>query len=164
MLSRKKVKRIFLSAVLFGSVGVGQAALAQQADTPQLEVKADERFSETELKQFLDANSKVTALQKEGQQNMLRIIEEANLDVEQFNKFAQAQREEKLNETGASPEQLAAFDKAAQQIVEIQPAVKENVKKAIEEAGLTEEKYKAIVTAYQQDPAVKAKVHELMGQ
>ena len=164
MLSQKKTKKILLGAFLLGASCYGQAASAQQTDLPQQEVQQEDKFSETELTQFLQATTKVTTIQKEGQQTMLNLIEEANMDVEQFNKFAQAQREQKLDDIGATPEQLAAFDKAAQQIMEIQPAVKENVKKAIEEEGLTEDKYKAIVTAYQQDEAVKAKVHELMAR
>lgn len=165
MLSQLKMKKLLSGTLVLFALGYAETAFAQQAEQPQeQEVQQDDKFSEEELKQFLLANAKVTAIQKEGQQNMMHIIEEANMDVDQFNKFAQAQREQKLAESGASPEQLAAFDKAAQQIVEIQPAVKENVKKAIEEEGLTEDKYKAIVTAYQQDEAVKAKVHELMGR
>jgi predicted restriction endonuclease len=164
MLSQKKMKKILLGAFLLTATCYGQAAFAQQTDLPQQEVQQEEKFSETELKQFLQANTKVTTIQKEGQQTMLKLIEEANMDVEQFNKFAQAQREQKLDDIGATPDQLAAFDKAAQQIMEIQPAVKENVKKAIEEEGLTEDQYRAIVTAYQQDEAVKAKVHELMAR
>lgn len=164
MLPQKKMKKILLGALLFSATCYGQAALAQQTDLPQQEVQQEEKFSETELKQFLQANAKVTAIQKEGQQTMLKLIEDANMDIEQFNKFAQAQRDQKLAELGATPEQLAAYDKAAQQILQIQPAVKEDVKKAIEEEGLTEDKYRAIVAAYQQDDTVKAKVHELMGR
>lgn len=161
-----KMKKILSGALVLFALGYANTASAQEvADTaPQQEQLQQDKFSEEELMKFLQANAKVTAIQKEGQQSMLSIIEEAGMDVEQFNKFAQAQREQKLAETGASAEQLAAFDKAAQQIVEIQPTVKENVKKALEEEGLTEDKYREIVTAYQQDEAVKAKVHELMAR
>ncbi|WP_299985800.1 DUF4168 domain-containing protein [uncultured Pontibacter sp.] len=160
-----KMKKILSGALVLFALGYAQSASAQQADeVTQQEQLQQDRFSEEELKKFLQANAKVTAIQKEGQQNMLNIIQEAGMDVEQFNKYAQAQREQKLAESGASPEQLAAFDKAAQKIVEIQPTVKENVKKALEEEGLTEDKYREIVTAYQQDEAVKAKVHELMAK
>lgn len=165
MLSMKKVKRIFVAAVALGCVSIGQTAYAQEQSTDVQEQTSQEaKFSEAELSQFVQANSKVTAIQKEGQQSMVSIIEEANMNLERFNELAKAQREQKLAESGASPEELTAFDNAAQRIVQIQPEVKENVKKAIEEEGLTEEKYKAIVLAYQQDPEVKAKVHELLAK
>jgi hypothetical protein len=158
------MKKMLSAALVCAALGFAQNSFAQQTEAPQQAQQQTDRFTDEELKQFLEANTKVTTIQKEGQQKMLQVIEEAGMNPEQFNTFAKAQREQKLGEINASAEQLDAFDKAAAQIIEIQPAVKENVKKAIEDAGLTEDKYREIVTAYQQDDAVKAKVHELMAK
>lgn len=158
------MKKMLSAALVFAALGYAQNSFAQQVEAPQQEQQQTDRFTEEELKQFLAANTNVTTIQKEGQQKMLQVIEEAGMNPEQFNTFATAQREQKLADLSATPEQLDAFDKAAKQLIEIQPAVKENVKKAIKDAGLTEDKYREIVTAYQQDDAVKAKVHELMAK
>ncbi len=92
---------------------------------------------------------------------MLAVIEKENLSFDKFTEMIQAHQQQKLKEVEATPEEFAAFNIAAQQIVEMQPKVQEEVQLAIEEEGLTVDKFERIMLAYQQDPAVQAKVNKI---
>jgi hypothetical protein len=46
-----------------------------------------------------------------------------------------------MDQVKASPEEMAAFNKAAQRIVEMQPVVQETLVQAIEQDGMAIEKF-----------------------
>ncbi|MCC9136576.1 DUF4168 domain-containing protein [Pontibacter silvestris] len=161
-----KLKGAAVAAFIFGSVSFGSSAFAQTTppaqQQQQQQVKTD--FSEAELKQFAEANTRLMDIQKETEKKMLSVLEEENLSVEKFNEMAQAHQQQKLTEVEATPEQMAAFNKAAQRIMEMQPTMQQDVETAIKKDGMSLEQYEQIMLAYQQSPAVQEKVNKLMIQ
>ncbi|MCC9134835.1 DUF4168 domain-containing protein [Pontibacter silvestris] len=164
----KKVKGIFTSTLVIAAMCFGHTAFSQETATPQQDEtqqqQGDQKFTDTELEQFIEANKKATTIQKENQQEMISAIEGENLTVDRFNEIAKAHQQQKTDELGATPEEMASFNKAAQQVVEMQPAAKEEVEQAVQEEGLTMEKYEEILTAFNQDPEVKTRVQQLLNQ
>lgn len=161
----KKLKKITAAAFIIATMGLGQAAFAQVAPEAQPnsgQQSQAEDFSTAELKQFVAANERAMAVQKESENAMMTVIQEAEISVDKFNELAQAHQQQKLNEVKASAEEMAAFNKAAQRIVEMQPEVQQTLVKAIEQDGLTVEKFEKIMVAYQQNPAVQEKVQKLI--
>jgi hypothetical protein len=164
----KKLKRAIVPALLLGLVSFADAALAQIAP-PQTQPKPQQQqvatdFSEAELKQFVDASTRLLDVQKEGEKAMITILQEEKLEVEKFNQLAQAHQQQKLNEAGATPEELAAFNKAAERIIALQPEMEKSMAQAIQKDGMTLDKYEQIMLAYQQDPAIQARVKKMMEQ
>lgn len=161
----KKLKEITAVVLVVASVGFGQEAFAQGAAKGQRNSgqKAQiEEFSTLELKQFVAANERAFAVQKESEKAMLTVIEESQISIDKFNEIAQAHQDKKLDQVKASPEELAAFNKAAQRIVEMQPVVHQTLVQAIEQDGMTIEKFEKIMVAYQQNPAIQEKVQKLI--
>ena len=73
---------------------------AQQTDEqavpgqpPSIEMRED--FSDGELKSFVKANEKVTVIQMEAEQKMIKAIEDEGLSVERFNAIGILQDEQK---------------------------------------------------------------------
>lgn len=160
-------KGTIAAAFVAASMSFGSAAFAQETATPQAETQeqasADE-FTEAELVMFVEANSTVTEIQKASRDSLVAAIEDENLTVDRFNELAKAHRAQKLEEVAENPEEISAFSNAAQRVVKMQPETKEKVEEAIEEEGLTVEKYEAIMAAYQNDPAVKAKISAVINK
>ncbi|GAB3536707.1 hypothetical protein GCM10027443_27710 [Pontibacter brevis] len=161
------IKKGTLAAVVVAaSMSFGQAAFAQQAATPQTETQQQsaQEFSDADLEKFVEANSTVTEIQKASRDSLVAAIESENLTVDRFNELAKAHRAQKLEEVAEDTEEISAFSNAAQRVVKIQPETRERVQEAIEEEGLTVEKYEKIMAAYESDPAVKAKIQEVVSK
>jgi len=160
-----KKLRATIVAILMLVITSG-AAFAQQTTTPQAQPQqqAKQNFTDAEVKQFADANMRLMAIQKESETKMMGILQEEKISPEKFNEMAQAHQQQKLSEVKATPEELAAFNKSAQRIVEMQPTLQQQAEEAIAKDGMTMEKYQMMVTAYQQDPSLQEKVNKLMGQ
>lgn len=165
MVSMKKGS--IAAAFAAASLCFGPAALAGRVTSAPAETspqQTEQKYSEEELKSFVEANTKATEVQKEGREEVVAAIEEQELTFDRFNELAKAHQQKKLKETAKSPEEISAFSNAAQAVVRIQPETKEKVKKAVEETGLTMEKYEAILKDYEQNETVKAQVQAIVSK
>jgi hypothetical protein len=160
-----KLKGAAFAVLVLGFSTVGTAAIAQQATPePAQQGAAATDFTDADLKQFADASSRLMVLQQEGEKTMMGILQEEKLSVEKFNEMAQAHQQQKLSEVTATPEEMAAFNKAAQRMMELQPTMQKDAETAIQKDGMTLEKYEKIMLAYQQDPSLQERINKLMGQ
>ena len=171
-----KLKGLTVAILAVGCLTVSDAAFAQQkskskAKTQSKTPPATEQttttastFSDADLKQFADANNRLMVVQQEGEKAMMTILTEEKLSVEKFSEMAKAHQQQKINEVQATAEEHAAFNRSAQRMMELQPAMEQSMQDAIVKDGLTVEKYEQIMLAYKQDPALQAKVQQLMGQ
>ena len=160
-----KLKGAAIAALTIGCASFGTSAMAQQATPPaQQQQAAPQDISDADLKQFADASNRLMAVQQEGEKTMMGILEEEKLSVDKFNQMAQAHQQQKLAEVGATAEEMAAFNKAAQRMMELQPAMQKEVETAIQKDGMTLEKYEQIMLVYQQDPSRQERVNTLRGQ
>ncbi|WP_439881870.1 DUF4168 domain-containing protein [Pontibacter sp. MBLB2868] len=156
-------KGTIAAAALVASMIFGQTAFAQGTATPPAQEQQDAlKFSDAELKKFIEVNGTVTELQKEGRQAMVSAIKDANLTVDRFNALAKAHRQDQLKEVAENKEEIDAFIAAAKSLAEVQPETKKKIESAIEEADLTVEKYESIMEAFQEDPAVETRIKVLL--
>lgn len=160
-------KGTIAAAFVAVSMSFGHAAFAQQATTPKTEQKQQQptsKFSEADLKKFVEANTSVTEIQKASRDSLIAAIEDENLTVDRFNELAKAHQAQKLEEVAEDKEEISAFSNAAQRVVKMQPETKEKVQAAIEEEGLTVEQYEKIMAAYEKDPAVQAQIQAVVNE
>ena len=128
------------------------------AQAPQQQMKTD--FSDQELKAFITSADKVGEIQKKGEEKMIRVIEENELDVNTFNTILQAKQQNA--EENIAPEQMEVFEKVMPEVLQEQQKVNTKIEKSLAEEGLNLETYQGIMMAYQQVPEVQERVHELM--
>ena len=160
-------KGTFAAALVVASMSFGHAAFAQQATTPKTEKKQKKsasKFTEADLKKFVDANTSVTEIQKASRDSLVAAIEDENLTLDRFNELAKAHQAQKLDEVAENTEEIAAFSNAAQRVVKMQPETREKVQEAIEEKGLTVEQYEKIMSAYENDPEVQAQIQAVVNK
>jgi len=164
----KNLKGIAVAILIAGTTILPEATFAQQKPK-QAQPKTQQStpattFTDVELKQFADANNRLMVVQQEGEKAMLAILTEEKLSVEKFSEMAKAHQQQKINEVKATAEEHAAFNRSAQRMMEMQPAMEQNMQAAIVKDGMTIEKYEQIMLAYKQDPATQAKIQQLMQQ
>ncbi|TXK52828.1 DUF4168 domain-containing protein [Pontibacter qinzhouensis] len=160
---QNKFKGMIIAALTLGLVSFSDAAFAQQTTAPQAsQQQTTPIFTEVELQQFIDASERIMVLQQENEKAMLNILEEEKLDVNKFNELAIAYQEERIDEAEATQAEKEAFTKVAERIIELQPTVQAEVQRAIEQDGMTMEKYEKVMMAYQEDPSVQAKIQSML--
>ncbi|MBX0333806.1 DUF4168 domain-containing protein [Pontibacter sp. HSC-14F20] len=157
-----KLKVTAVAGLVVCLVSGSGSALAQQA-TPQKTPQQTQTISDQDIKLFVDASTRLMELQQESEKAMLVILEEEKLSVDKFNALAQAHQQQKLAEAEGTTAEKAAFNKAIGRMMEMQPDIEKNMQSAIQKDGMTVERYEQIMLAYQQDPAVQAKIQKLMG-
>ncbi|MBD1398885.1 DUF4168 domain-containing protein [Pontibacter sp. JH31] len=166
-----KLKATAVAGLVLGIVSFSGTAEAQQqkkppkqqAPTQAAPQQQTQAISDADIKLFVDASTRLMDLQQESEQAMMAILEEEKLSIEKFNTLAQAHQQQKLAEAEATAEEKAAFNKAVQRMMEMQPDIETNMQAAIQKDGMTVERYEQIMLAYQQDPALQAKIQKLMG-
>jgi hypothetical protein len=159
-----KIKGIFVAAVVAGTISFGPSAFAQNAapQQPNNQQQGTENISEADLKKFVNANQRAISVQRESEQAMMAVIQEERLSIDKFNEIAQAQHEQDIEQADATPEEIAAFNRAAHKIVEMQEDIQQQMVNAIEQEGLTIQQFEMIMMAYQHDKTVQAKVQAML--
>lgn len=143
--------------VFFLAVPLAAAWAQEPAQQPSVEMRED--FSDNELKSFVKANEKVTVIQMEAEQKMIKAIEGEGLTIERFNQILEQQRDpSRASETSA--DELQSFNNAAQVILEENTRIEKEMTSSIEEEGIDIETYKQIMIAYQQNPEVQSRVNK----
>lgn len=94
--------------------------MAQQTTPPAQQGQTQQNFTDAELQQFADASARLMAVQQEGEKKMMGILQEENLSIDKFNEMAQAHQQQQLDQVEATTEEKAAFNKAAQRMIEMQ--------------------------------------------
>ncbi|WP_266203760.1 DUF4168 domain-containing protein [Pontibacter kalidii] len=158
---KQNLKGAAFAALICGAALAAPAAMAQQTAPPTQQAQP-QNFSDADLQQFADASARLMTVQQEGEKAMMGILEEEKLSVDKFNQMAQAHQQQKLSEVEATPEEMAAFNNAAQRMMEMQPALQKDLEAAIQQEGMTLEKFEQIMLAYRQDQAVQQRVDQLM--
>ncbi|WP_340152162.1 DUF4168 domain-containing protein [uncultured Marivirga sp.] len=144
--------RVFATVIL--SVLATAVFAQQQMPMPQQEVSTD--FSDQEIETFVEANLDVTKVQQAAEKEAMGIIKENDLELERFNEIVAIQQGQSDEE--ASPEEMKAFNAAAQEIMANNQETQSKMVSALEKHDISQEKYQQIMMAYQQDEDFRKKV------
>ena len=119
-------------------------------------------FTDDELEKFAGAVMQVMTIQQEGQAEMIGIIEEHGMTVERFNEIMMQAQEMPLEQVEATEEEKETYLEAIEKIDEIQLGLEEELVEAIEEEGLSIEKYEEIMQEYQQNPELQQLIQQML--
>ena len=155
-------KFIYTICLLLMMAGVAVAQQTQPQPQNETQQQVQQNFSDEELEKFADVYVQVVEIQQENEAEMIKAIEDENLDVNRFQEILQAQQQQQgATELNATAEEMASFNNAAQKIMTVQKEVEAEMKQVIEkDLGL--DTYQQIVVAYQQSPEVQQKVNQLL--
>ncbi len=145
--------------VLFALLPEGSIMAQDPTVQPSVEIRDD--FSDNELKSFVKASKKITTIQMETEQKMVKAIESAGLTVDRFHQILEEQRNPHGG-TRTSAEELKSFNSAAQTIIHQNKEIEERMATSIEEEGIDIQTYNQIIVAYQQNPAIQTRVDKFV--
>ncbi len=129
-------------------------------DSPD-EREGENGFTDEELQLFVEAVEQIMPLQQMSQmQVMEEIDDQEDITPEKFQEINQS------IQMGAEPEateeEMDAFEVAMENIEEIQKEFEETLMEAVEETGLSYQRYEEILDAYEEDPELQERIHSIL--
>lgn len=155
----KSFKILGLSIVcslFLASVGFTQQVPPAQTPASQAD------FSDSEIKTFVKINKEIIPVQENVQTEMISTIEKEGMKVERFQQLVQAQQTGSLKDASDDPQELAAFNKAGQEVMKLQENLQNNIQEIIAKNEMPQEKFEAIFVAYNSSPELKQKVDKML--
>jgi len=131
-----------------------QDQLGQLQQPPQTDTDVSDKEVETFADAFVDARE----VQANAQEKMVDVIEDEGLDVETYQKIAQAAQRGQAKEADASDEEIEKFENASNKLREVQGEIEKKVKDAVEENGMEMKRFQEISQAAQQDPELQQEI------
>lgn len=120
-------------------------------------------YSAETLVKFIEATKHVSRIQQEGEQKMVQMIEEEDLDVETFNKIAEMMMSpEQVQDDNISAEQMESFNSVLEKLQVFQVEMQREMESAITGTGMEVEEYQNIIEDYQSDPALQQQIQEML--
>ncbi|MFO7849524.1 MAG: DUF4168 domain-containing protein [Spirochaetia bacterium] len=162
-----------ITLLLVGTVGFLTAQTQQQPEGQQEgqpegqqgQPPAAEDVTDEELQQFSDVYTVVQEIQEDLNQEVSKMIEDSSFDEQTFHNLFQAQStgDQSATEDLSDAEQQE-FEELTTKITEMQNAQQENMVAAVEDEGLTVERFNGILSAMQQDTELFEKFQEIHGE
>ena len=141
----------------FFSVPVQAQFQMPPQEAPQIEV------SDEELELFIDASMTAQTVQMESQQEMIAIVDEEGIEVSTYNEIIQAQQMgQPLENIDVSASDIEKFERAQEQIQEVEVRMERNLAEAVEEEGMEMERFQEINMAIQQDPELQQRAQQMI--
>ncbi len=91
---------------------------------------------------------------------MVDAVKNNGLEVQEFNKIAQAQQDPNAD-AEVSDEEVQKFESAAQEVQTLQQDMQQQVETAVKQAGLDMNRYNELSLAVNQDPELRQKVEQM---
>ncbi|MEX0662312.1 MAG: DUF4168 domain-containing protein [Balneolaceae bacterium] len=131
--------------------------MQQQEPATQIEV------SDEELENFVDVSSELQEVQMGSQQEMIAVVEEEGLSVEVYNMIAEAEQTgQSTDDLEVSSEDLENYERASEQIAEMEQEIEPELEQIIEENGMEMDRFQEINMALQQDPELQQRIQQMM--
>jgi hypothetical protein len=122
-------------------------------------------YPEEKLEQFVEASKDIHMINQMGEEQMIRVIEREELDVETFNRIAEMKlnpAEGARHEGTVTQAQVAAFDKVMDEIGLIQMQMQQSMENAILESGMEVDEYIELMEAYQTDLVLQQRINDML--
>ncbi len=138
-----------------------QSTDQQQAMPGQMGQQEDIEVNDEEIQKFVEAAKQVQSISMGAQQNMNKMVQDEEMDAQRFNEIQRSQQNQQGN-ANATDAEMEQYRNIMKQIEDLQSNAQKDMEKAIQDAGLTVERYQIIAQAAQQDTTLMKKIQEEM--
>lgn len=160
------VKKIIVAAAVIIIIPAALFAQQQQPDPRQMQMQQEmAEVSDKELSNFVSAFDSVNSLQQEMNVKMVEAVEEAGMSVESFNTvFNEIQTSQSQDEMTATDEDIEKYNQAIPKVQKVQIGYQKKTEDAIENEGLTTERYDQIYAVLQQDEETLKRFQKIISE
>ncbi|MGM0530091.1 MAG: DUF4168 domain-containing protein [Bacteroidota bacterium] len=147
-----------------------QPSADEQQMPEQMEQQGDIDVSDEEIEQFVSAANEIQELNRQMQEEVGDAIEDEGMDRQRFDEIHRSQQSQQPGQSGQQGDQSDATDEEMEQYQSIikklqnmQSGSQKEMQQAIEDAGLSMQRYQEIAKAAQMDSSLMKKLQEEMG-
>ncbi|MGM0496573.1 MAG: DUF4168 domain-containing protein [Bacteroidota bacterium] len=150
--------------------GQEQASPEDQQEMPgEMQEEQDIDVSDEEIEKFVEAVNAVQSINQGAQEEMSKTIEDEGMDPRRFQEIQQSQQSQQQGDAqDVSDKEMQQYQSIMKEMESVQSGLQEDMKDAIEDVGLTMERYQQIANAAQNDTAlmqrIQKKLEGSMGQ
>ncbi len=158
------VKHILASCSLVVLLGVGSLpALAQQKPAPSSAPTAQQSVGDEDLKKFVSAAKKLEVISQERNTAIAQTVQREGLSLERFREIYLSKQNPKATpKKEVSPDEQQKYDRAINQLVQIQKDTQTKMGSAVQSEGLDVPRFLQILEAVQKTPDLQKKVEQLL--
>lgn len=139
-----------------------QQPSAGQQMPGEMQQPQDIEVSDKEIQKFVDAAQKVQQLNMQMQQEVGKTVKDEGMKAQRFNEIHRAQQSQQGGKAGATEKEMQKYQNILEQLQQKQSGAQEKMRSAIQEAGLTMQRYQQIATAAQQDSTLMKRLQDAM--
>lgn len=126
---------------------------------PSIEVDV----TDEELREFVNVSMVAQEIQMGAQTDMVDVVEQEGLDVETYNLIAESRYNEQPDENlDVSDEEIEKYESASAAVSELERELDQEMTEAIEDEGMSRERFMELNMALQQDPELQERVQQIM--
>ena len=144
----------------------GQSAGQEQMMPGQMQQAQDIEVSDQEIQKFVDAAQKVQQLNMQMQQDVSKAVQDEGMETQRFNEIHRSQQAQQQGQgqgqTNATEQEMEQYQNILDKLQQMQSGAQEDMQKAIEDAGLSMQRYQQIATAAQRDTALMKRLQDAM--
>lgn len=123
---------------------------------------AQEKISDTELKQFVASIKAVQEINQEAQKDMIALVEQSGFDLVRFNELFEYSQNPSLPATNATDEETKKFEGVMARMEVMQPVFQKQMEEAVIKIGITIERFEEIGNVLEGDVELQERFQALM--
>ena len=128
---------------------------------PILGQTATPDFADQEINNFANAYRSIQTIKQDAEAEMVEAVEAEGLSIEKFNTIVDNQVDSETGAlTGTSEEETAQFEAAVDSIIAIRQTAELEMQSAIENEGISVDRFNQIINQAAQDDALKQQISE----
>lgn len=125
---------------------------------------AQEKISDTELKQFVASIKAVQEINQAAQKDMIALVEQSGFDLVRFNELFEYSQNPSLPATNATQEETKKFDGVIARMEVMQPVFQKQMEDAVAKKGITVVRFEQVGNALENDTALQQRFQAMMEQ
>ena len=150
-----------LITVLFATGSLFAQVQQQQQQMPEL--PTSDQVSDDEITQIVDTIIDLEPIQIKAQTKIEEALDAEDLTIERFQQMMMAmQNPQMADEINVTEEEMSKLQTLQPALIDIQGEADREMVAAIEDNGLSMERYRSIVMGAQQDPALMQRIETLL--
>ena len=135
---------------------------AQQQRPGQMQQPQDIEVEDQEIQQFVDAAMEIQKLNQQMQQEVGKAVQDEGMEQKRFNEIHRSQQSQQGGQANATEKEMQQYQNILDELKQVQAGAQEDMRKVIEESGLSMQRYQQIATAAQQDTTLMKKIQQQM--
>jgi len=142
--------------------GDKQNPSAEQPMPGQMQQPQNIDVKDQEIQKFVDAAMKIQTLNRQMQQEVGQAVQDEGMKQKRFNEIHRSQQSQQQGQANATDQEMQQYRNILDTLQQMQAGAQSDMRKVIEESGISMQRYQQIANAAQQDTTLMKRIQQQM--